>query len=747
MNQKNNRVIGCDSRSMILNGKRTLLIGGEVHYSRSTPAQWSQILEQSLRDGLNVISTYCFWNFHETSRGVYDFSGQRDLGHFLTLCQDKGLYVILRLGPYCCGEWNYGGYPPYLREEEEIRIRTWNKAYLNRVEKYFEHLAAVVRPFLSNEGGPILLVQVENEYGNVAPRYGKDGERYMKWIAELAKKVGFQVPSIVCDFDWKNSGVTVPTEVSNENPPLQHLKTTDAKVETIHCLNGFSIEPGTITQFKKEHKTTPLSWTENWTAWYDTWGYQVHRRDPRNIVFSTLRFLSQGGSFWNYYMWHGGTNFGRTSMYLQTTSYGFDAPLDEFGRATIKSSLLGKMHHLLRAFETVILEGTRTLKINSEGIEMTQWNNGGQRLELWINPAGKGCTFESRRLAPQSAILMDEKGAVLFDSEKDFLSLQKINKSLWNAISTPMKWHSWKEPNFESRQNEEGTKYSLHPEEQLSLTQDRSDYCWYSAQVQIHKNGLQKLKISHGGDYFYFFLDGKMIAQSETPLQENRGSTRPCLDQEDIQIVNVLDKKESGFSHLIQFEAVQGTYRLEILAVSMGMIKGDWMISGPMEQERKGIWSKVSLNDKTIRNWVMVPGLRGERLRVGEESLAVEWGSFKPNQLMTWHQASFELPEKYLLKTVDFRLNATGLCKGFIYVNGRHIGRYWLIEAKGYGGDEIWHTPQEHGITLGPNGQSTQDCYHVPQSWLKTENRICIFEEQGGDPRKIDFEIRIQNKI
>src|ERR1035437_7155883 len=173
--------IGFDSRAITVNGHRTLLISGEMHYARAPRPLWPALLDRSVACGLNCIASYIFWNVHEPRRDVYDFSGDHDLGYFIKLCGDRGLHVILRLGPYCCAEWNYGGFPPYLRDEPGLAIRTFNEPYLQRVEKYFRHLMAEVRPYLTSRGGPVILVQVENEYSNVAKRYGKAGQRYLAW--------------------------------------------------------------------------------------------------------------------------------------------------------------------------------------------------------------------------------------------------------------------------------------------------------------------------------------------------------------------------------------------------------------------------------------------------------------------------------------------------------------------------------------------------------------------------------------
>ena len=144
-----------DPTSFKINGERVLLIMGEIHYSRSPRQSWPDLLDRSVAAGLNCIAAYVFWNWHEVRRGVYDFSGDHDLRYFLNLCAERNLFVLLRSGPYCCAEWNYGGYPPYLRNEPGITIRTWNEPYLNRVEKYVQHLVPEFRPYLATQGSAV----------------------------------------------------------------------------------------------------------------------------------------------------------------------------------------------------------------------------------------------------------------------------------------------------------------------------------------------------------------------------------------------------------------------------------------------------------------------------------------------------------------------------------------------------------------------------------------------------------------
>src|ERR1035438_8677256 len=345
-----------DERSVMVDGRRMLLTCGEFHSPCSTAAMWTALLERSQALGLNPIPSYVFWNVHETSRGVYNFSGERDLGHYLDLCQQHGLAVFLRVGPYICAEWNFGGFPPYLRDEPDITIRTMNKAYTARVEAWFERLAEVVKPRLKSNGGPVILVQVENEYTNISKRYGEEGQEYLRWIVDLAKRLGFaSVPSTMCE-----GGAQGAIETSN----------------------GFAISPERIAAVRKAHPGTPLLWTEIYPAWYRVWGGgAIPAGDGRFMAGGILDFISRGGSGINYYPWHGGTNFGRNSMYLQTSSYDFSAPLDEYGSLTASGIYLGRLHAVLQEQSSLLLEGDRTESVEGNK-RIVLWRKGTEELRM-----------------------------------------------------------------------------------------------------------------------------------------------------------------------------------------------------------------------------------------------------------------------------------------------------------------------------------------------------------------------------
>ena len=679
-----------DAHSLMTDGRRRFMICGEIHYARAPRAEWAGILDRSTACGINTVATYVFWNLHEPRRDVYDFAGDRDLGRFLDLCGERGLDVFLRLGPYCCAEWNYGGYPPYLRDEPGIHIRTYSMPYLLRVEKYFRHLAAEVLPRLATRGGPVRLVQVENEYDNVAVRYGENGQKYLRWLNDLAKSLGFDVPRTMCEAGSSEKGAAI-----------------DGALATV---NGFSISPDRAASFRRAHTGLPMLWTELWPGWYDTWGFQRHGRDPANIARCILEFVALGGSGWNYYMWYAGTNFGRTSMYLQTTNYGFGAPLDAYGRITPGGRFLGELHHALRRCEEVLLGGERTW---SE--KHTTWRLGDRTISLDVTG--------------DRVVLSDESGAHLFDTAAP----SRVAKpARWKMAARPVGCRSWAEPRPDKRADD--PVVTKEPVEQLLLTQDTSDYCWYASRFILRKTGRVKLEIPYGGDFLRVYLDGHEVGRTPLPLAECRGSTLPGIASGETTVQGVAvdsSAAHSRYASSFDFNAGAGAHRLDILAGSLGLIKGDWMVSAGMETERKGIWHEVRLNGKPLHDWRMFPCLVGERLHLPENPDVVAWKTRRATGPLHWHRARFKLPKRRLTADCDFRIDANGLGKGMLFVNGHALGRHWLIEASGFGHDEFWVQADRHGLTLGPAGQPTQRYYRIPARWLREENELMLFDEES----------------
>jgi beta-galactosidase len=673
--KKNKRPVSFDERALLIGGRRELLISGEVHYPRVPEEEWEKVLDTTKAAGVNCIASYVFWNLHEPKKDCYDFRDGKNLPRFLSLCRDRGLFVILRAGPYCCAEWNYGGFPLWLREELGIKLRTWNGPYLQRVEKYLRHLFEEVQPYLATQGGAVVMVQLENEYSNIGQRYKADGHRYLAWILELGRKQGIDVPVVMCEGAAKGA---------------------------LEAFNGFSISETRILEFRQRRTDQPLMWTELWPGWYDTWSRQHHVRDARNIGYHLLRFVAAGGTVWNYYMWHGGTNFGRTSMYLQVNSYDFDAPLDEWGRLTRKGAYLSALHKLIGHKKSLLLNGKRI-----DSPSQAVWTNRGKELRIaWKE--------QERRAA-----LSDENGKVLFDTEEAWKESGKVGRSIsaWRLLDVFRKWKWTSEP-LPSARTDAGVDRAK-PQDQLLLTKDDSDYCWYSHALTIRTSGEYELRLPFCGDFLRIYINERPVAHTTPPMKECRGPTHAVQIQA-LGDVNPLERGEPEYSQNFQIFLQGGRNRIDILCCALGLIKGDWMISGPMTNERKGIWSDVYLNEKPLLGWQIRAGL-AKGLSNGVNS--------GRSKFLGWWETGFSVNRQLLSGSCDFRLDLAGWEKGMVYINERLLGRYWLIEADGYGPDEPGHETDNHGLRIEGAGQPTQRFYRIPSSWLDERNTLRLFEE------------------
>ncbi|KAL0317452.1 UNVERIFIED_CONTAM: Beta-galactosidase 15 [Sesamum angustifolium] len=292
---------------------------------------WPDLIKKAKEGGLDAIETYVFWNAHEPLRRQYDFTGNLDLIRFIKTVQDQGLYAVLRIGPYVCAEWNYGGFPVWLHNMPGIEFRTANKVFMNEMQNFTSLIVDMMKKekLFASQGGPIILAQIENEYGNVISSYGDAGKAYMNWCANMANSLDIGVPWIMC-------------------------QQNDAPTSVINTCNGWYCD-----QFTPNNPNSPKMWTENWTGWFKNWGGKDPYRTAEDLAFSVARFFQLGGSFQNYYMYHGGTNFGRTSggPYI-TTTYDYDAPLNEFGSLNQpKYGHLKQLHDVLHSIEKTLTYG------------------------------------------------------------------------------------------------------------------------------------------------------------------------------------------------------------------------------------------------------------------------------------------------------------------------------------------------------------------------------------------------------
>ncbi|MFE1804599.1 beta-galactosidase family protein [Streptomyces sp. NPDC059533] len=293
------------------------ILSGGLHYFRVHPQQWADRLRKARLLGLNTVETYVPWNLHAPRRGEFRLDGGLDLPRFLDLAAAEGLHVLLRPGPYICAEWEGGGLPSWLLTEEDIALRSRDPRFLAAVDGYLAALLPPLKPYLSTAGGPVVAVQLENEYG----AFGED-TGYLADLAGLLRTHGVDVPLFTCDQpgDLARGGL-------------------DGVLRTVNF--GSRVEAG-LDALRRHQPTGPLMCSEFWIGWFDRWGAAHTTRDAADAAADLDRLLSAGASV-NIYMLHGGTNFGLTNgandkgTYRPTvTSYDYDALLDEAGDPTPK---------------------------------------------------------------------------------------------------------------------------------------------------------------------------------------------------------------------------------------------------------------------------------------------------------------------------------------------------------------------------------------------------------------------------
>ncbi|WP_223691500.1 glycoside hydrolase family 35 protein [Leifsonia poae] len=302
-----------------LDGRPFRILSGAIHYFRVHPDDWADRIRKARLMGLNTIETYVPWNAHEPRAGEWEQSGGLDLGRFLQTIADEGMYAIVRPGPYICAEWDNGGLPAWLFTDPEVGIRRSEPKFVAAVSRYLERVLAVVAPRQITEGGPVILVQIENEYG----AYGDD-KGYLRILTDLTRASGIVVPLTTVD---------QPEPAMLENGSLPEL----------HKTASFGSRSRERLATLREHQPTgPLMCSEFWDGWFDHWGAH-HHTTPFDQTAADLDALLAAGASVNLYMFHGGTNFGFTNgandkgVYQPlVTSYDYDAPLDEAGNPTAK---------------------------------------------------------------------------------------------------------------------------------------------------------------------------------------------------------------------------------------------------------------------------------------------------------------------------------------------------------------------------------------------------------------------------
>ncbi|WP_033149058.1 beta-galactosidase [Prevotella sp. P6B1] len=323
------------NKTFLLNGEPFVVKAAEVHYPRIPRPYWEHRIKMCKALGMNTLCIYVFWNIHEQREGQFDFSGNNDVAEFCRLAQKNGMYVIVRPGPYVCAEWEMGGLPWWLLKKKDIRLRERDPYFMERVKLFEQKVGEQLAPLTIQKGGPIIMVQVENEYGS----YGED-KPYISEIRDCLRGIyGKELTLFQCDWssNFEKNGL-------------------DDLVWTMNFGTGANIDQQ-FKRLKELRPNAPLMCSEFWSGWFDKWGANHETRPAKDMVDGMDEMLSKGISF-SLYMTHGGTSFGHWAganspgFAPDVTSYDYDAPINEYGGTTDKYF---KLRQMMKKYSTTKL--------------------------------------------------------------------------------------------------------------------------------------------------------------------------------------------------------------------------------------------------------------------------------------------------------------------------------------------------------------------------------------------------------
>ncbi|CAK9144920.1 unnamed protein product [Ilex paraguariensis] len=650
-----------DGRSLIINGNRELLFSGSIHYPRSPPEMWPDILKKAREGGLNVIQTYVFWNIHEPVPGQFNFEGNYDLVKFIKLIQEYGI-----------------GFPYWLREVPNITFRSYNEPFMYHMKRYSEMVINMMQKekLFAPQGGPIILAQIENEYNNVQLAYRDLGKKYVQWAANMAVGLYNGVPWIMC---------------KQRDAPEPVINTCNGR----HCGDTFTGPNG---------PNKPSLWTENWTAQYRVFGDPPSQRAAEDIAFSVARFFARNGTLVNYYMYYGGTNYGRTGSSFVTTRYYDEAPLDEFGfKREPKWGHLKDLHRALRLSKKALLWGTPRVQRVNQDLEITTFEN----------PAINLCAAFLTNNHSKVAATIKFKGADYYLPAKSISILPDCKTVVYNTQTIVaqhntrnfhpskkaknLQWEMFREsiPTISSLRHK-----SKAPKELYTLTKDTSDYACINFDrndLPMRPDILPVIQIANLGHAMLVFINGEYIG-----LGHGNNIEKSFVFQKPINL-------KPGDNHI------------SLLGMTVGFPNsGAYMekrFAGPRAVTIQGLMAGTL--DVTLNYWGHQVGITGEKQKLFTEEGAskVQWkpidGSAAP---LTWYKTYFDAPEGN--SPVALRMKT--MAKGMAWVNGKSIGRYWVS-------------------FLSPLATPSQSEYHIPRAFLKPKNNLLVvFEETGGNPRGIE---------
>eukprot|EP00980_Cylindrotheca_fusiformis_P003273 scaffold738_cov124-Cylindrotheca_fusiformis.AAC.12 len=747
--------VSYDARSIMLNGNRVLLLGGSLHPSRATKGTWEHALDEVVRNGLNLVTLYVMWEDHQPvptkeidwsfKKGL-QFDGSSNpnatewsLASAIRSAARRGLFVHLRIGPYDCAEYTYGGIPEYIPlQHPKIEMRRPNLEWLQVMQSYVERIVDYVNEneLWAYQGGPIILGQIENELG---------GE--IDSATENLLFVNTRGEFVVDDSDVDPSirGLRRATLQDYANWCGQLVNELAPNVTWTMC-NGFSAENTILTcnaiseatSFLEKHGDNgrvqidqPPMFTE-FEGGFQIWGEEADKpsdyfwgRTAKDMAHDALRWFSRGGTHLNYYMFWGSYSRGRQAAAGITNMYANDVMLCSSGqRHQPKFGHLQKLHQVVVDIAPTLL-ACETALDNDQPIEILnksgEWqigedqsmfqylpserhlpdvafveNNGGEQVVARIAVSRDSNKSKTLTMAPWSSKVVIN-GKVVFDSasiDRRFMAFHRVFSKGPN-VPILLGWTEWLEPIGASPDNPK-TKLTGFPVEQTKLnveSQVYSDYAWYETSFDLNGtvDNSTLLVSTQRANGIVVYIDDRFIGAADDHLHKEGP---------------IVLKIPTG--HI-----TDGEHRLRILSESLGYnnLIGRW--GGSTGQKTKGITGDVTMaiNGKNIslvdgREWRSFPGLRGESL----SSQGANRANLKNSSLNTaastfpkWRSALFHTPAyESSFQGLFLKLNSG---RGHLYLNGRDLGRHW-------------------NITKGETMNFTQEYYFLPKDFLFAHGRM-----------------------
>ena len=578
-------------------GTPHLVISGAIHYFRVHPDQWRDRLRRLVAMGCNTVETYVAWNVHQLAPDVVDFAGIADLGRFLDIAGEEGLDAIVRPGPYICAEWENGGFPGWILADRNLRLRNRNAPYLQLVDAWFDQLIPVIAERQACRGGNVVMVQVENEYGSFG-----DDTAYLAHLRDGLIARGIEELLVTSDGParmWLTGG------------------TVDGALGTVN-FGSRALE--VLAMAQEELPAQPQMCMEFWNGWFDHWGEEHHARTGDDAAGELADMLGHGMSV-NFYMAHGGTNFGLRAganhdgaLQPTTTSYDYDAPIAENGELTEK----------FRAFRAVI----------AQHVELPALEDHLARLGLDAVPA---------RLP--AAELPIEKTVSLRDTERFVRSVE--------VHPTP--------PSFEDMGLERGL---------LRLSRDLE----IAAGERDGRTEISPLKLYDLHDRAWVYVDGLYVGATGVVGNEQR-ETDPAT----IELSGFADRLlPEGGRRTVRVEIlVENLGRVNFgprLGERKGILGGVWQTIRFLNDWEADAWPLEDMGDELAELLAQGPAVDEHAADAADDAAESGTSTVLDDALPVLAGSSFEADGP-----VDTFLDVSGAGHGVAYVNGFCVGRYWNI--------------------------------------------------------------------